>query len=415
MVILKKGSISILNIKTSPASPGSWALTQAIHQIGNLAPKGYVSFHDMLFVCAYDGIYLLSPNNLAESDATPTELLRVSEPINDIYLALSETQRAAIKGMHDPKKSEVLFSFGDAATELELDYMEYSSDGNAQAAYVATNAVEMQVYSEATIKQQGSYSLKIISLTNGNYVEKAVSPVKNLAGKSQISIQAIRTAISVGNSDHRLDIFDDIGGWIIQEDINLVDTSWATKVFDLSGVDDENKSNISKIRITRTAPIGASFLYVDNLVYFDTQVFYAYSLISKGWRQIESGNDISILTRDENDNVMGMGSTDKKVYAFNKKESVEIAVASKVFNISVDTPDVIRHLIVTYKSESALTAEIYVENNNVTPVVTVTLPVNTAFTTIKAAIKYRANKFKVRIIDDTASITDTQISQIEII
>ena len=55
--------------------------------------------------------------------------------------------------------------FGFCATEL--DYMEYSSDASAQAAYVSNESVSLQCYSEPTIKTQGSYSLKAVAAISG--------------------------------------------------------------------------------------------------------------------------------------------------------------------------------------------------------------------------------------------------------
>jgi len=50
-------------------------------------------------------------------------------------------------------------------TKLELDYMEYATDGAAQAAYVCSDAAKIQSYSEGTIKTQGTYSLKAVAQT----------------------------------------------------------------------------------------------------------------------------------------------------------------------------------------------------------------------------------------------------------
>lgn len=46
---------------------------------------------------------------------------------------------------------------------VEIDFMEYSSDTNAQAAYVTDSAANLQSYSESTIKTQGSYALKVVA------------------------------------------------------------------------------------------------------------------------------------------------------------------------------------------------------------------------------------------------------------
>lgn len=62
---------------------------------------------------------------------------------------------------------ESVKKFGAGSVELrsalELDYMEYANDAAAQAAYVSNDASNFQSYSESTIKQQGSYSLKVVA------------------------------------------------------------------------------------------------------------------------------------------------------------------------------------------------------------------------------------------------------------
>jgi len=47
-----------------------------------------------------------------------------------------------------------------------FDAMEYSTDGLAQAAYASDDASHLQCYSEATIKTEGDYSLKVVADTS---------------------------------------------------------------------------------------------------------------------------------------------------------------------------------------------------------------------------------------------------------
>lgn len=48
----------------------------------------------------------------------------------------------------------------------EFNYMEYATDGAAQAAFVTSDGAHLQCYSEGTIKSQGSYSLKVVADTS---------------------------------------------------------------------------------------------------------------------------------------------------------------------------------------------------------------------------------------------------------
>lgn len=51
---------------------------------------------------------------------------------------------------------------------LEIDRMEYSTDALARAAYVTSSSANLTAYSEATIKTQGSYSLKGMATTSAS-------------------------------------------------------------------------------------------------------------------------------------------------------------------------------------------------------------------------------------------------------
>jgi len=81
----------------------------------------------------------------------------------------------------------------DILTEVELDYMEYSSDGNAQTAYVSSEAGELQCYSENTIVEQGSYSLKAIAnQTNSlnDFLIRTIGAPIDLSGQDDIYFDA---------------------------------------------------------------------------------------------------------------------------------------------------------------------------------------------------------------------------------
>lgn len=108
-VILKPQSIFYINSKTYPADPARWTVIESAHKIGNLAPNGYAEAAGDLYVCHIDGIYRIRPNNLADTDSTPTEKLRMSEPIGDTYNNLSHSQKQAIKSAYNPETSEIVF------------------------------------------------------------------------------------------------------------------------------------------------------------------------------------------------------------------------------------------------------------------------------------------------------------------
>ena len=114
-VFTKEKAIICINTKTTP-----YTIYESVHNIGNIAEEGLIEVLDNLYVCDFDGIYRLSPNNLAESDMTPTEKLRISEPINNLYNSLSLEQKKSIKTEYDQEKHEILFYIPENV-EINLD------------------------------------------------------------------------------------------------------------------------------------------------------------------------------------------------------------------------------------------------------------------------------------------------------
>lgn len=104
VIVLKRQSIRAIK-------PNSGAVTEVVHNIGNIAKDGYVEGPDGLYICFYDGIYRLQPNNLAPSDQTPLERMRVSEAISNVYDAMDLTQKQAIKAIYNQWTSEILYAF----------------------------------------------------------------------------------------------------------------------------------------------------------------------------------------------------------------------------------------------------------------------------------------------------------------
>lgn len=87
------------------------------------------------------------------------------------------------------------YSMGEGDTTA-MDNMEYATDGDAQTAYVATDSTNFQSYSEDTIKEQGSYSLKMVATQTDSLNEiltKTFSTPIDLSDRDTIKFKARAT------------------------------------------------------------------------------------------------------------------------------------------------------------------------------------------------------------------------------
>jgi len=182
-VIMKNNNISIINIKNYPTTPEYWQTIESVHNIGNIAQKGYINVLGNLYISSYDGIYRFSPNNLAESDMTPTERLRISEPINDKYLALTLTQKQAIKCGYDQYKNEIVFVLGiefwayniNTNNWREVDYLPLTIFNYDENNYLmGYNSSDSKIYSS----QYHSNSISDLQTKTFSISDERIEPVR---------------------------------------------------------------------------------------------------------------------------------------------------------------------------------------------------------------------------------------------
>jgi len=123
----------------------------------------------------------------------------------------------------------------------------------------------LQDYSESTIKQEGSYSLKGIALITTSLnktLTRTVSPVINLTDKTIIKfdIRASRTGPNIKIGIH------DSGGTTTEITPNILAAdTWQTVVWDISAVSNANKDAIDSIIITIVNADAANTFYIDNM------------------------------------------------------------------------------------------------------------------------------------------------------
>ena len=123
----------------------------------------------------------------------------------------------------------------------------------------------LRAYSEATIKQEGSYSLKGVALITDSLnktLTRTVAPTLNLTGRDIIKfdIRASRTGSNIKIGIH------DSGGTTteITPVIAAADT-WQTVLWDISAVTNANKDAIDSIIVTIVNADAENTFYIDNM------------------------------------------------------------------------------------------------------------------------------------------------------
>ncbi|KKM72671.1 hypothetical protein LCGC14_1418230 [marine sediment metagenome] len=123
----------------------------------------------------------------------------------------------------------------------------------------------LQCYSESSIKQQGTYSLKVIADQTNSLNEtltRTVSPTVDLSGKDTIKFQAYASRTG---SQFKIGIHDS-GGTTTEYTVNIASANtWQTDSWNISGVSDANKDDIDQIIITIVNADSDNTFYFDNM------------------------------------------------------------------------------------------------------------------------------------------------------
>jgi hypothetical protein len=128
---------------------------------------------------------------------------------------------------------------------------------------VYENTYNLQSYSEATIKTQGSYSLKGVATTGAlNKTLTRTGSTINLSHKSLIKydIYASRTGSNI-----RLTFTDDGSATISTIAIVTAPNTWEKNTIDISGVADADKNVINTSEIKVINADASNTFYIDNI------------------------------------------------------------------------------------------------------------------------------------------------------
>lgn len=123
----------------------------------------------------------------------------------------------------------------------------------------------LQCYSESTIVQQGTHSLKGVAAANDSLNEtltRAVSPLTNWSGKNTWTfyIRSSRTGSNIKVGLH------DAGGVTTEVTPNVTSAgAWQKVEVDISGVADADKDAIDQIKVTIVEAGAKNIFYLDNV------------------------------------------------------------------------------------------------------------------------------------------------------
>ena len=152
---------------------------------------------------------------------------------------------------------------GDGRIELRSN----SETGTTSPTYSDGGAPEtgddLQCYSESSIKEQGSYSLKILA-SQTRTLDKTLTKSGlsiDLSGKSELTLKA---RASRTGSQFKIGIHDS-GGTTSEKTATIaVADTWETITWDISGVSDANKDVIDSIIVTITNADSSNTIYLDD-------------------------------------------------------------------------------------------------------------------------------------------------------
>ena len=122
----------------------------------------------------------------------------------------------------------------------------------------------LQSYSESTLKQQGSYSLKAVAAitdSEDEYLERTIGSPIDLTGVQTLKFDARASRVGV---NFTLGIRDSGGTWTTTSPNILVADTWQTVTWDISAVADADKNAIDRIRLTVDNADVANTIYLDN-------------------------------------------------------------------------------------------------------------------------------------------------------
>lgn len=123
----------------------------------------------------------------------------------------------------------------------------------------------LQCYSEDTIKQQGSYSLRVIAIQSNSLNKTLTKTLTDYLDYSIMDVIKLEVRASRTGSNIKLKIHD-TGGTTSEHTINIASAdTWQTETWDISGIAVGNRDTIDKIIIEIINADAINTLYFDNM------------------------------------------------------------------------------------------------------------------------------------------------------
>jgi len=201
LIAFKKRAIFrlIMNADTGDVAE----IRESKYSEGNLAPNGYVEVGDEVYYCSYSSINRLNPNIGAETEATPLIKDRITEPIKDVYMALSDSEKELIQANYDQLNNEIIYRFKNNLiyayridtnewrqidSNIDVDIMGIDEVSNMMI-FDDTNKKVYKISSDLTTgKESVAFNLKTKEFYVGNDEKKEVVRYFTIVYKSAVDL-----------------------------------------------------------------------------------------------------------------------------------------------------------------------------------------------------------------------------------
>ena len=214
-------------------NPGLCPIKESLVNTGNIAKEGLVTVGSDVYYIFFNGIYRVHPNVGAESDETPLNQNRISEFINDIFMALTEDEKKAIKAEYNQDYDEIIYKFKTDVVwayntinktwrQIDLDLsivlMVATPDGELLIYDYTTADLDERLFSsnnknaeDNTTLNKASIKSKPINISDDNEIKHILRYVKTLYNSpSELEMNIYLDGVLTDDSPYKMDTSTDL-------------------------------------------------------------------------------------------------------------------------------------------------------------------------------------------------------------